>query len=458
MNANPVVIVAGDAPDSRAIIANMLVAEPCHIVEAAEGGTVLDLVTRKTGDLVLMETYMRDVDGLEVCRRLRKDTDNRLLPIVLISAMDDMASRVAAIDAGADDFLSKPLERNELIARVRSLLKMKTMRDRLEDARQVIFALANAAEAKDLYTVQHTQRGADSASALARSLGLPPEVVDEIRVGGLIHDVGKLAIPDAVLNKPGPLTSAEFELIKTHTVVGAEIVAPLASQRHVVGIVRSHHERFDGAGYPDGLAGEDIPLGARIVSVCDSYDAMVNVRPYRGAVTHAEAVTRLHAGRGTQWDGRMVDALVAMYAPVVGLSNGSVTTGVASLGSVAMERKIRILIADDHAEVLAAARDLIGELDDVDVVSITRNVDEAVSAALRFQPDIAFVDAWLHGGGAELATKRIKAVSPQTRVFALASASERDTVDRLRAAGAVDCYDKERLSAVLPGILAAAHR
>ncbi|HEY6114611.1 MAG TPA: response regulator, partial [Candidatus Dormibacteraeota bacterium] len=181
MNAAPVVIVAGDSSDSRGLIASMLIAEPCHIVEARDGATVLDLVGRHTGDLVLIETYMDDLDGLEVCRRLRKDGDNRMLPIVMISAMDDMASRVAAINAGADDFLSKPIERNELIARVRSLLKMKSMRDRLEDARQVIFALANAAEAKDLFTVEHTARVADSASALARRLGLPSDVVEQIR-------------------------------------------------------------------------------------------------------------------------------------------------------------------------------------------------------------------------------------------------------------------------------------
>jgi cyclic di-GMP phosphodiesterase len=324
MNAAPVVIVAGDSSDSRGLIANMLVAEPCHIVEARDGATVLDLVGRHTGDLVLIETYMDDLDGLEVCRRLRKEGENNLLPIVMISAMDDIASRVAAINAGADDFLSKPIERNELIARVRSLLKMKSMRDRLEDARQVIFALANAAEAKDLFTVEHTARVADSASALARRLGLPSDVIEQIRVGGLIHDVGKLAVPDGVLNKPAALTAAEFALIKSHTLVGAEIVAPLASQRHVISIVRSHHERFDGAGYPDGLAGEEIPVGARIVAVCDSYDAMVNQRPYRKAMSHDAAVERLLAGRGTQWDGRIVDALVGMYSGVVNLSNESV--------------------------------------------------------------------------------------------------------------------------------------
>jgi len=323
MNGAPVVIVAGDSSDSRGRIANMLVAEPCHIVEATNGETVLDLVGRRTGDLVLIDAYMPDLDGLEVCRRLRKQDENRMLPIVMISAIDDMASRVSAINAGADDFLCKPIERNELIARVRSLLKMKSMRDRLEDARQVIFALANAAEAKDLFTVEHTARVAASAGVLAQRLGLPSDVVEQIRVGGLIHDVGKLAIPDGVLNKPAALTEAEFELVKSHTLVGAEIVAPLASQRHVIGIVRSHHERFDGAGYPDRLAGVEIPVGARIVAVCDAYDAMVNQRPYRSALSHKTAVERLLAGRGTQWDGRIVDALVGMYSGVANLSNGS---------------------------------------------------------------------------------------------------------------------------------------
>ena len=312
MTSVPCVVVAGDSHESRQHIAGMLRDEPWHLVGAPDADTVMDLAGAHTADLVLMEARMRGADGTEIVRRLRRNPDTRLLPIVLISPLNDVPSRVAALEAGADDFLTRPLERNELRARIRSLLKLKTMRDRLEDVRQVIFALANAAEKKDLFTLEHTERVADTSSELARRLLLSADFVEQVRVGGLIHDVGKLAVPDSILNKPGPLTPDEFELVKTHTVVGAGIVAPLSSQPHLIGIVRNHHERFDGKGYPDGLKGEAIPFGARIVAVADAYDAMVNRRSYRLALPHATAVQRLLAGRGKQWDGSLVDGFVAM--------------------------------------------------------------------------------------------------------------------------------------------------
>lgn len=312
MNQVPCVVVAGESVDSRQLIAGMLRDEPWRVVAAPDGQTVVDLVRGRTADLLLMDSRLRDSTGFEVCRRVRQEGLDRLFPIVIISNLDDIASRVAALDAGADDFLSKPIERTELLARVRSLLRLKSIHDRLEDARQVIFALAKAAEAKDLFTQEHTERVADSASELARRIGLAPETVQQIRVGALIHDVGKLAVPDQVLNKPGPLNDEEFDLVRTHTLVGAEIVAPLAAQRELVSIVRNHHERYDGDGYPDGLAGTAIPLGARIVAVCDAYDAMTNQRPYRPAMLHRRALSILNAGRGKQWDPALVDTFVAI--------------------------------------------------------------------------------------------------------------------------------------------------
>jgi cyclic di-GMP phosphodiesterase len=308
----PCVIVAGESADGRHQIASMLSGEPWHIISTGDGIAVLEFARGEAADLVLMDSRMTGIDGFEVTRRLRRDGDSRLLPVVLISGVDDTASRVAALEAGADDFLCRPLERNELIARARSLLHLKALRDQLEDARQVIFTLAKAAEAKDRFTLEHAERVADSAGELARRIRLPADVIQQIRVGALIHDVGKLAVPDQVLNKPGQLTAEEFDLVKTHTVVGAEIVSPLASQGHLVAIVRNHHERYDGRGYPDGLAGGGIPLAARVVAVCDAYDAMVNQRPYRPALPYKEAIQELLAGRQTQWDGGLVDAFVAI--------------------------------------------------------------------------------------------------------------------------------------------------
>jgi putative two-component system response regulator len=290
----------------------MLRDEPWHIVGAPDGETVVELVRARTADIVLVDSRLGEATGFDVCRRVRHDGDNGLFPIVIISNLNDIGNRVAALEAGADDFLSKPLERTELLARVRSLLHLKSMHDRLEDSRQVIFALAKAAEAKDVFTQEHTERVADSANELARRVGLSPEIVQQIHIGALIHDVGKLAVPDHILNKPGALTDEELKVVRSHAMVGAEIVAPLASQHELVGIVRNHHERYDGDGYPDGLAGNAIPFGARIVSVCDAYDAMTNQRPYRPAMSQAAALSILNSGRGTQWDPALVDAFVAI--------------------------------------------------------------------------------------------------------------------------------------------------
>lgn len=312
MNQLPRVVVAGPSADAREYIATILRDEPVHIVDAADGQKVIELARANSADLVLMDSRMPGIDGLEVTRAIRRTIENRLLPIVLISGHDDVANRVAALDAGADDFLTRPLEPSEVLARLRSLLRLKSIYDRREDARQVIFSLAKAAEAKDLFTLEHAERVADNSADLGRRIRLASDVVAQIRFGALIHDIGKLAVPDRVLNKPGPLTPEEFELVKTHPVVGAEIVTPLAAQRHLSAIVRNHHERYDGNGYPDRLAAEAIPLAARIVAVCDAFDAMTNQRPYRVAMPHSEALANLKAGRDTQWDRQLVDEFIAM--------------------------------------------------------------------------------------------------------------------------------------------------
>lgn len=312
MNRVPRVVVASPSADARANIATILHEEAVDIVDAADVQKVIELARDNSADLVLVDARIAGMDGLELIRAIRSRTENRLLPVVLISELDDVATRVNALDAGADDFLTRPLEGNELVARTRSLLRLKSIYDRREDARHVIFALAKAAEAKDLFTLEHTERVADHASDLARRIKLAPDIVAQIRFGALVHDIGKLAVPDRVLNKPGPLTVEEFEMVKTHPVVGSEIVTPLSAQHHLVAVVRSHHERYDGTGYPDRLAGDEIPLAARIVGVCDAYDAMTNQRPYRAAMPHSEALANLKAGRDAQWDRELVDAFIAM--------------------------------------------------------------------------------------------------------------------------------------------------
>jgi putative two-component system response regulator len=312
VSSKPSVVIGAGNHGDAATIMSLLRHETLRTVVAADSEGVMDLAQTQTADLVLLDARRSDFDGLELCRRMRRDARLRMIPIVLISELDEVGRRVAALDAGADDFLSWPLEPSELVARVRSLLRLKSIRDSLEETTQVILALANAAEAKDRFTVQHAERVSRSACRLASRVGLDGGAIEQIRVGALIHDVGKIAVPDQVLNKPGPLTRTELELIKRHTVVGAEIVAPLSNRPELIAIVRNHHERFDGAGYPDGLIGERIPLSARIVAICDAHDAMVSVRPYRPAMSKHVALDELLAGAGSQWDRGLVADFVAL--------------------------------------------------------------------------------------------------------------------------------------------------
>ena len=217
------------------------------------------------------------------------------------------------IESGADDFLNKPVNKEELLARVRSLLKIKQFTDELEHAENVLFALALSIEAKDPYTEGHCDRLSESSEALAKRLSLNEEERIALRRGGVIHDIGKVAVPDQILLKPGPLTPEERNVMQRHTVVGAGICSPLKSFRSVLPIIRHHHEKIDGSGYPDGLKGDAIPLTARILQTVDIYDALTTDRPYRKAMTpdRAFALMREEVKRDW-WDGALVDELEAM--------------------------------------------------------------------------------------------------------------------------------------------------
>jgi putative two-component system response regulator len=202
--------------------------------------------------------------------------------------------------------MTKPVDRVELVARVRSALRLKRVYDSLDSAEHVIFALAAAVEAKDPYTEAHTQRVAQSARRIGTRLGLSMSDLDALYRGGIIHDIGKIGVPDAVLLKPGPLDRDELSRMQLHPIIGENIVAPLRTGAALLPIIRHHHENYDGSGYPDGLAGTDIPRLARIVAVCDAYDALVNDRPYRPRKSHDEALAILSAGAGRQWDPEVV--------------------------------------------------------------------------------------------------------------------------------------------------------
>ena len=303
----PIVLVVDDGIANRELIAAYLSGIDCEIRLAEDGRTALDIIETSLPDLVLLDVQMPDMDGYEVCRRIKSMPRGRLVPVVMITALNEAHDRISALEAGADDFMSKPVERAELVARVRSALRLKALYNTLDSAEQVIFSLAAAVEAKDAFTERHTQRVGESARYLGRRIGLPEFALDALYRGGVIHDIGKIGVPDSILLKPGPLNEAETARMREHVAIGEAIVRPLQSAASLLPIIRHHHERYDGRGYPEGLRGRAIPRLARIVALCDSFDALVNDRPYRARLSTEEAVARLQAGAGAQWDPEMVE-------------------------------------------------------------------------------------------------------------------------------------------------------
>ena len=276
------VLVVDDMPGNRQLISTMLSRQGYTVITAGSGSEALAALSERP-DLVLLDVMMPGIDGFDVCRRIKGDPESRLIPVVLITALTCTEDRIRGIEAGADDFLSKPLNMLELCARVRSLIRIKGYTDELDTAASVILSLGLTIEARDPSTNGHCQRLASLGTALGRRIGLGHDELLAIERGGFLHDLGKIGVPDSVLLKPGPLTSAEFDLMKQHTVIGDRLCADMRSLRDVRPIVRHHHERLDGSGYPDGLKGDAIPLLAQLMGVVDVFDAITTARTYKPA-------------------------------------------------------------------------------------------------------------------------------------------------------------------------------
>jgi putative two-component system response regulator len=306
----PVVLVVDDGAANRELIEACLAGVECEVRTAEDGYAALKAIQSSLPDLVLLDVQMPGMDGYEVCKRIKANPMTRLVPVVMITSLDRTSDRVRALEAGADDYMTKPVDRIELVARVRSALRLKSVYDSLDSAEQVLFALAAAVEAKDPYTEAHTQRVAEAARRIGMRLGLGPSDLDALYRGGLIHDIGKIGVPDAILLKPGPLDPEETMSMHLHPIIGENIVAPLRSGTNLLPIIRSHHEHYDGTGYPDRLAGANIPRLARIISVCDAFDALVSDRPYRQRKALDEALSILRGGAKRQWDPEIVELVV----------------------------------------------------------------------------------------------------------------------------------------------------
>jgi putative two-component system response regulator len=280
------ILVVDDAVENIKLVTEIL----NRPKNAGDGYEALEKVKKFNPDLIMLDVVMPGIDGFEVCRILKEDEKTRLIPIVMITALDSQQDRLRGLESGVDDFISKPFNVYELLARVKNLLKLRSYISELEHAEQVIFSLARAVEAKDNYTEGHCER----LSILAQFVGSELQLADEdllvLKRGGILHDIGKIAIDDSILLKPGPLTSEEFEIIKTHPEIGENICRPLKTLKPVLPIIRFHQERCNGSGYPEGLAKHEIPIHARIIGLVDCYDALTTDRTYRKALPSAFAL------------------------------------------------------------------------------------------------------------------------------------------------------------------------
>lgn len=305
------VLVVDDRPDNIELLRRILARDGHDVESTSEAGEAVRLVVERVPDLVLLDVMMPGQSGFDICRAIKRETRTRLTPIVLVTALSDRHDRIRGIEAGADDFLSKPVDVQELRARARSLIRLKRHTDDLDSAESVILSLALTIEARDVSTEGHCQRLAYYAVGLGRALGLPARDLAALRRGGYLHDVGKVGVPDAILLKPGRFTPDEFLAMQQHTTIGERLCGELRSLRQVRAIVRSHHERLDGSGYPDGLRGTAVPLLAQIMGIVDVYDALTSERPYKPAFTQNEALAELQVEVARGWRS---ERLVSVFA------------------------------------------------------------------------------------------------------------------------------------------------
>ena len=305
------VLVVDDSRTNVAILEDMLLALGYRVTSASNGEEALQQIADTPPDLILLDIKMPGMDGYDVLQVLKTQPETRLLPVIVITVLTEVEDKVKAIELGADEFLSRPFSTIELEARTKSLLRQKSLLDQLDDAENVLFALANATEAKDKYTREHIQRVTRYAEAVAVKLSLSECDQAALRKGCILHDIGKIGIPTRILNKPTPLTPEEFAIIKQHPVIGMGICLPLRSVQDALPVIRWHHEKLDGSGYPDGIAGDAIPLIARIMTVVDVYDALANKRPYRPPLPQEQCGAQLRdeVDKGW-WDSQVVEALI----------------------------------------------------------------------------------------------------------------------------------------------------
>lgn len=303
------ILVVEDHATNAAMLEGLLSGQGYRVSRAADGIQALAHLAEDPPDLIFLDLDLPRMNGFDVCHWVKQNPETRLIPIIIVTGQDPFEARMRAWDLGADEFISKPIQCMELLARCRSLLRLKRLTDELETAEAVMVAFAQMVEAKSPFTNQHSMRVSEKSLLLADHLGLCEQDRELLRKGALLHDIGKISIPDVILNKPGKLTTEEYDRIKDHTIEGYEIVKKLRSLKDLLPLIRWHHERMDGQGYPDGLTGDQIPLLVRILAVADVYDSLASMRPYRAAIPAEACMNILRANAA----GGGLDALLVEH-------------------------------------------------------------------------------------------------------------------------------------------------
>lgn len=316
--AVPVILVVDDLQTNIDLLEAIFVKEGFRVLGARGGTEAIALFEKNRIDLAVVDVMMPGMDGFALCLILKQKAGKQFFPVILLTALSDRTSRIKGLEAGADDFISKPFDTLELLLKIRSLLKLKTLQEELDHSENIILTLAVAMEARDPYTKGHSTRVSKLSSDFSSFLGLSEQECEEMKKAGILHDIGKICLSQSILRKPGPLTVKEQEMIKTHALLGEELCRPLVSMRRILPAIRHHHERWDGNGFPDRLAGQNIPIMARILSIVDSFDAMVSVRPYRDRRSVQSALEMMESERNSgQWDAELLGYFLNMMSPLV---------------------------------------------------------------------------------------------------------------------------------------------
>lgn len=313
-SSKPRVLVVDDNPSIRSLLSAELETLGYDVETVVDGQEAVERIGRGDVpiDLIIMDVMMPRMDGYQAATILKGNDKTRLIPIIMLTSLQSLEDKIKGLEAGVDEFLSKPFNQAELETRVRTLLKVKFLNDDLESSTSVVVSLALAVEARDPYTQGHSRHVGELAERMARRLGLPEEEQRMYKIAGFLHDVGKIGIPDAILQKPSMLTPEEYQIIIQHPVIGAKICEPLKLAKGAIPAIRHHHERFDGNGFPDKLKGEDIPVSARVIGLVDAYDAMVYDRPYRKGLPPVAAIANLEQFTGQLFDPKLLDIFKKM--------------------------------------------------------------------------------------------------------------------------------------------------